>query len=160
VCCSEFQAFCADLYDEAVDKIREYFDAPTPAGTPRVRAEMRLLLVRALLSQTLLSKGNPKLGNLVADFDRLGVNVRNGALVALGPATATDLSALDDELLATRNKILHGEVRMDSVQVGNPPRHVRESHVNVWVKSLDRIADTLDRVVARDLTAPLGARPW
>lgn len=113
-----------------------------------------------MTSQTKLGTGNPNLRNLIADFDRLGINVRKSALTAAGPATAADLRALDDELLEARNQVVHGEVRMDTLTIGNPPKGVREARITRWVQSLDRIADTLDHLVAADLTAPLGARPW
>lgn len=121
---------------------------------------MSVMLVSQLTWQTKLSRGNPNMRNLIEDFDRLGINVRKAALGATGPATIADTRVLDDELLDARNQLLHGEVRMGALLVGTPAAAVNEHRVNRWVQTLDRMADTLDSVVSRDLTAPLGARPW
>lgn len=160
VCCSEFQAFCADLFDDALEQLRRYLKSAAPNGTPRVGDAMTDLLLTTLGAQRRLSSGNPTLNNLASDFDRLGVSLRGDALVRSGPATGADLQALDKELLVTRNQIMHGEARMGSVAVGLPPRRIGESQIDRWRASLGRIAITLDRVVASDLTTPLGSRPW
>ena len=160
VCCSEFQAFCSALYLEAVEAIRTHLNDPDASGRPRVPAAMSAVLVNTFTYQTKLSRGNPNMANLIADFDRLGVNLRRAVIIAMGLVSADDIKALDEELLDARNQLLHGEVRMGSLRAGRPPQVVGEDRINLWVQSLDRLADTLDRAVTRDLSAPLGSTPW
>jgi len=153
VCCSEFQAFCSDLFKESSQAIYSLL-------APQLSGELTDVLISQLNSQTALARGNPNLNNLISDYGRLGVNVRKSRLVRVGPATNADVTALDEELLAVRNELAHGNGRVGGIAVGSTGRTVTLTKVNEWLRALNRLARTIDRVVADDLTAPLGARPW
>lgn len=45
VCCSEFQAFCAALFDEAVEAVRVHLNQAGRSGQPRVSPAMSAVLV-------------------------------------------------------------------------------------------------------------------
>jgi hypothetical protein len=153
VCCAEFQAFCADLFEEAIVAVKSEL-------APKVRTELVDFLVNQLSNQTNLSRGNPNSINLISDFGRLNVDVRKRRLVTVGPATEADITTIDTELLACRNELAHGGGRLDTITVGAGRRRVTLTRVNSWYQALDRTARTIDTVVAEDLTTPLGGLPW
>lgn len=161
VVCSEFQGFCADLNGEVLTVIDRTLSAPLPDGADRVRPEVVLLITSGLTENTRLSRGNPNWDNLTSDFARFGVNLRSKRLKAAGLVTQQQLDELDLELLVARNRVMHGKQRIANVLVGKPTAtHVALSRIDGWRQTLDHLAGTLDSVIADDLTAPFGARPW
>jgi hypothetical protein len=154
VCCAEYQAFCVNLYSDAVEALL------VPVRAMHVRQELIDVMVSGLTSQTALGRGNPSSGNLSTDFDRLDINVRRNHLARTGPATLDDIDVIDKELLVCRNQLAHGVARLADIQIGTSVRSVTLARATAWFQALDRLASTMDTVVTDDLTAPLGARPW
>lgn len=152
VAVAEFQAFCAELYSEGVETVGR--------GLNRSGQGLRRLVVKQLVAQTALARGNPSLENLRRDFARLGADLRQARLVSQGPAAEADFVQLG-QLLAARNELAHGDERYPTVASSGAERGlVTVETVDEWLVALDRIARTVDTVVAEDLAAPLGARPW
>jgi hypothetical protein len=145
---AEFQGFCRDLHDAAVDVHAREANARQAA------------LLRNLLTQgRKLNSSNPRPAALGNDFGRLGFSFIDD-LKARGAPTPAHLTALD-QLIDYRNVIGHGDgwgiIREESRTGIRPTITCYQQHrddMNSW-------AGTMDDVVADKLATLLNVpKPW
>ncbi len=143
---AQFQGYCRRLHDQAVD-------VHVAAAVPGQQA-----LLRALLTQgRKLDSQNPRRAALGSDFGRLGFSFIDD-LKAASPATASDLDALED-LIDYRNAIGHGdEVRIAAIEARGQIKATKGSYQS-FRHAIDRLAGTMDQVVATKLAAVLESTP-
>jgi len=145
---AQFQAYCRRLHDQAI----EVHVAVAVAG--------QQTLLRAVLTQgRKLDAQNPRRAALGSDFGRLGFDFIDDLKAATASA-ATELDALE-ELVDYRNAIGHGdEATISSVEARGRIRATKASYKR-YRQIIDRLAGTMDDVVANQLSAVLGInRPW
>ena len=146
----EFQGFCRDLHDEAVDF---FVDTVAPNSAVASILQFQLTLDRKLDTR------NARPDTLKEDFVRLGIDVNkeiNAENPLEGPKWWTGLSKLNK----ARNAIAHSNhAALDNLkQEGHP---IDQPTVLSWRGQLDGLAKTMDDVVATALDSVLGAgRPW
>lgn len=146
---AQFQGFCRDLHDAAVDV---HVSHATPAQAP----VLQTLLTRGRKLDT----GNPRPSALGADFSRLGFAFIP-ALNSASPSAADQLRRLE-RLMDFRNAVVHG----NEAAIGAFARHAlpikptKKSYTE-HRKTLDSLAGTMDDVVAANLSSLLGTSlPW
>ncbi|MGH9223892.1 MAG: hypothetical protein ACRD2W_08945 [Acidimicrobiales bacterium] len=145
---AQFQGYCRRLHDQAVD-------VHIAAAVPGQQA-----LLRALLTQgRKLDNQNPRRDALGSDFGRLGFRLIDGLKAAAGSA-ASDLDALEN-LIDFRNAIGHGdEARIAAIEALGQIKATKRSYQQ-FRRTIDRLAGTMDQVVATKLAAVLGiTHPW
>jgi len=145
---AQFQSFCRDLHDEAVD-VHVAFAPAEQRG-----------LIRALLTQGRnLDVANPRSDSLGSDFGRLGFSLID-QLRAAGAATGPRIDALD-RVAGFRNAVSHGnESQVSALEASGKIKSTLKSYVE-HRKELEVLAITMDRVVADQLAALLHiASPW
>ena len=145
---AQFQRFCRMLHDEAAE-------VHLAAASATQRAMLRQLLTQGRR----LDVGNPRSSSLGSDFGRLGFALIP-ALRSSAPKASADLARLE-AIVDLRNAISHGdELSID--------RDESRSGATVNIRSyrrnraaLNRLATTLDRVVAQELAQLLSVdEPW
>ena len=145
---AQFQAYARRLHDQAVD-------VHVAAAVPGQQA-----LLRALLTQgRKLESQNPRRAALGSDFGRLGFSFIDDLKAATASA-ASDLDSLE-ELIDFRNAVGHGdEVRIAAIEAQGRIKATKGSYQNLR-RTIDRLAGTMDEVVATKLTVVLGiSQPW
>lgn len=145
---AQFQAYGRRLHDQATD-------IHVAAAVPGQR-----VLVHTLLTQgRKLDTQNPRRAALGSDFGRLGFGFMNDLKAATASAS-TELDALE-ELIDYRNAIGHGdEATIASIEALGRIRATKGSYRS-YRRTIDRLAGTMDDVVADQLSALLGInRPW
>lgn len=145
---AQFQTFCRDLHNEAVD-VHIRVANPAQAG----------LLHTVLTSGRKLDHSNPRLGALGSDFTRLGMALIP-ALRAAKPAMRDALVRLET-LVDFRNGLAHGnESEVAAASASGRVRATLGSY-RAHRRSLSALAATMDEVVADELAAQLGiTKPW
>jgi hypothetical protein len=146
----EFQGFCRDLHDEALD-----FFVSVVAPNSKVASILQIQLTR----DRKLDRGNARPETLKEDFVRIGIDVREDVDAAdpiEGPRWWAGLAKLNE----ARNAIAHANhAVLVNLQLQGYP--VNQPTVLSWRRQLDGLARTMDDVVAKALDAVLGAgRPW
>ncbi len=142
---AQFQGFCRDLHDEAVQHLATLIQLTAFAEVVR----LDLLMGRRL------NTGNPNPGNLGADFGRLGLELW-GALTKHDPRVANDRGALES-LNVWRNAIAHQD--LDPTRLGGRTS-LSIATARRWRTSCDRISRALDAVVRTHLVWLGVRRPW
>jgi hypothetical protein len=145
---AQFQAYCRRLHDQAI----AVHVGAAVAG--------QQTLLRAVLTQgRKLDAQNPRRAALGSDFGRLGFDFVHDLKAATASAAA-ELDALD-QLIDYRNAIGHGdEATIASIEAGGRIRATKASYRS-YRRIIDRLAGTMDDVVAHQLSALLGInRPW
>ena len=144
----QFQVYCRELHNEAISV---YI-----ASANKRQVEV----LETLLKQgRKLESQNPHRSSLGSDFGRLGFDFID-ALKRCRSNSCVDLERLD-LLVKFRNAIVHGnESQVQSLVKDNQTR-VTLSSYRKFRKTLDRIAQDMDTVVAEELAAGLKVRkPW
>ena len=145
---AQFQAFCRDLHDCAVD-------VQVSAAIPGQQTLIRLLLTTGRK----LDVGNPRKSALGADFGRLGFSLI--PVLKLADSSSEDQLNELDALVDFRNAISHGnEAEIASIEALGRVRATKK-HFHNNRRALTTLAATMDSVVADQLAATLGtSRPW
>jgi len=142
---AQFQGFCRDLHSEAIDFLID--SLPT--------SSLRSVFQSEFQYGRKLDSGNPNVGNIGSDFNRLGfrfwdaVHAQNSALKVHQDA----LIALNE----WRNAIAHQS--FDPVRLGGSTR-LRHSQIKTWRRSCDVLANAFVAVVSDRLMGLIGKRPW
>ena len=145
---AQFQVYCRNLHDEAVDVYL------SPIGAPHAEH------LRSLLTQgRQLHRQNPRRSVLGSDFGRLGIEIVP-ILSASGRQATRDLDNLD-LLVDFRNAIVHGDE--DAIRGGT-----NGGHINATLRSykqfrgtIARLVSTMDTVVSSHLSTELQiSAPW
>jgi hypothetical protein len=141
---AEFQGFCRELHDEAVDALVFHL-------TPSFRLIVRTELVRSRQ----VDRGNANPSNLGGDFNRLGFQLWPDFDVAepRGPL----LRRLLEELNAWRNAVPHSDY--DPARLGGTIT-LTIARVRRWRRACHRVARVIDRVTADHIGRTTGIRPW
>lgn len=145
---AQFQVYCRDLHDEAVD-------LHVHNSNPRQAA-----LLRALLTQgRKLETGNPRTDSLGSDFGRLGFKIVE-AIRAEGQRASQDIDRLD-VLADFRNAVVHGnETQVAALSSGGRIKATKTIYRG-YRRSIERLAGTMDLVVGTKVATELGiAVPW
>jgi hypothetical protein len=147
----EFQGYCRDLHDQAVD----HFVQATSGNNPALAAVQRALVT----SNRDLDRGNANPGNLGKDFGHFGLGLWDAVRTVeptKGPAWNTSLASLNE----ARNAIAHAQDgRLAALATAGFPIWLQT--IKQWHTALDGLAATMDDVVADYLDGLLGTgRPW
>ena len=145
---AQFQSYCRALHDEGV-AIHLQQVAP---------AQRRL--IRTLMTQARrLDTGNPRTSALGIDFASLDIDLIP-AVTLLGVGVEADLKALD-RLIDFRNAISHGnEGAVAALSASGEIKATKKSYTE-YRETLDRLAGSIDGVVAAKLAVVLGIPvPW
>ncbi len=141
----QFQGFCRDLHTEGVDHLASCIQ-------PR---SLQPLMTAEFQFARKLDVGNPSSGNVGSDFNRFGLKFWD-AILAYQPSLALHQHALA-EMNDWRNAIAHQSFDAASLGGAAVLRHVQ---VRTWRKSCDLLAGAVDAVLANQLAAITGVRPW
>lgn len=143
---AQFQSFTRALHDAAID-------VHVSAAVVAQRSLVKSLLVQGRK----LDNQNPRRAALGSDFGRLGFSFVDDLKNA---GVGADLDALE-ELVDYRNAIGHGdEGRLAAIEARGRIKATKKSYLE-YRRTIDRLAGTMDDVVASRLTALLGiSRPW
>ena len=145
---SQFQTYCRDLHDEAID---------VHVG---VAVAQQAAVLRKLLAQgRKLDTGNPRTDALENDFSRLGFKL----LPALraGRAHTDERLKMLDILIDFRNLVSHGqETKIAAHCAANSIAETLTSYRR-YRSAISVLVGTMDEVVANQLASGLQiARPW
>ena len=142
---AQFQAFCRDLHTECVDFLVP--GVAIPGFQSRLSSE--------LLWNRKLEQGNPKPGNVGADFSRLGLTfwAEVDAADSRNPSRRIALA----ELNVWRNAIAHQD--FDPAVLGGSVT-VTLARVRGWRSACNGLADSFDEVMRRFLLRLIGTSPW
>jgi len=147
---AQFQQFCRDLHSEAAQRIAGAVAQP----------DIGKALARLLIENRKLDSGNAHDGSLGPDFDRLGFSFL-AEVSAIDPGNAARRRKLE-QLNVWRNAIVHQNFVLKSHHVtlvkGTNPDHV--THVRMWRKNCDELAEMFDRVVRTYVSQVVGGPPW
>lgn len=145
---AQFQAYCRRLHDQGIE---------VHVGAAVVGQQT--LLRTALTQGRKLDAQNPRRAALGSDFGRFGFDFVQD-LKAMSATAAAELDDLE-ELIDYRNAVGHGaEATIAAIEAGGRIRATKASYRN-YRRVIDRLAGTMDDVVANQLSALLGIdRPW
>jgi len=145
---AQCQKYCRSLHDEAVE-VHE-----------REANEHQADLLRNLMTQgSKLATQTPRTDRLGADFSRLGFDLVE-AIKSDGPRSVEDLRLLD-LLVDFRNAIGHGNETKIADLVDGGEIKATKTDYRRYRRTLERLAHTMDRVVAAKLGDLLQIpRPW
>lgn len=143
---AQFQEYCRALHDEAVN-------VHVAAANPE-----QATVLQALLTQgRKIGTQNPRPAHLGSDFGRLGFSLI-GDLKAAGPDLADWLRRLD-LLIDLRNAVGHGDdTEIEGLIAAGEIRVTKVSY-RQYRGTLDRLAGTMDAVVADALATRLKIPP-
>jgi hypothetical protein len=147
VLASQFQGFCRDLHSEA---------AATVAS--RARPEVQSIVEANLTLLRQLDRGNAGAGTLGTDFGRLGFDLWPAAY-AIDMRNARRREMLD-QLMVWRNSIAHDSAISSKNQLLVAGTRPTMTWGKRWRRGLGALAAALDGVVAEELSAIIGTRPW
>lgn len=145
---AQFQTYCRDLHDEAVDVY-------VTAANPCQDAVLRKLVTQGRE----LDKKNPRPGALGGDFGRLGIELIP-KLRAVSPAVSDAVDGLE-VLVNFRNAVAHGnESELVTVVATGQVKATLASY-RAHRKALNQLVGTMDQVVSTELATALTiAAPW
>lgn len=147
---SEFQGYCRDLHDEAVQVV---VGVAAPAD-PRLRQVLAL----PYRSARRLDRGNAEPGGLGNDFALLGVTLwpdLRTRYPAKGPEWRRKLGLLND----ARNGIAHDDAdKIAGVTAAGWPLTLPS--IRRWRSALDGLAEGMDHVVGDSLRHLVKVEPW
>jgi len=145
---AQFQTYCRDLHDEAVDV---FVAAATPQQEP---------VIRKLLTQGRhFDSKNPRPGALGSDFGRLGIDLIP-KVKAVGQTASVALEALD-ALCDFRNAIAHGNESEVAAVIAKGRIRATLTSYRAHRRTLDVLVGTMDRVVSNQLSHGLNvSAPW
>jgi hypothetical protein len=145
---AQFQTYCRDLHDEAVD-------VHVAQANPR-----QALVLRNLLTQgRQLDNKNPRAGALGSDFGRLGIELVP-KLKAVSQPLADAIDGLE-VLVDFRNAVAHGNESELAAVVASG--HIKASMTSFRIhrRTVTRLVGTMDHVVSTELARGLHiAPPW
>lgn len=142
---SQFQRFCRDLHDEAIDLLSAHtaFAALAP-------------LLRASLSYARrLDSGNPNPSNILSDFNRFGIDL--WALVAQQDVRTPRRRERLEALNRWRNAIAHHDFRSPHLRGKDT---VRIAEIRRWRSACDGLTVDFDKVIRLYLKSVCGRAPW
>ncbi|MBJ7287989.1 hypothetical protein [Williamsia sp.] len=146
---AEFQGFCRDLHNEAVDHVVSCSGITDPGLLALTRA--------AYLRGRLLDQGNPTWKVLIADFGRVELDLKKTIKTHYPERHKTWLAQLDS-LTYTRNAVAHAdEIKLLACRSRGDLnlRRARESR-----RTTGAIASGMDRVTKTHLKQLTGVAPW
>jgi len=147
---AQFQRFCRDLHTEAAQRI---------SGAVQ-QTDISKALARLLIENRKLDTGNANDGTLGPDFDRLGFTFL--AEVNAADKRNAGRRRLLEQLNVWRNAIVHQNFLLkphhQALVKGTNPDHV--SHVRMWRRNCDELAEELDRVVRTYVSRVVAGEPW
>ncbi len=145
---AQFQTYCRDLHDEAVE-----------VHVTNANARQEAVLRKLLTQGRKLDVGNPRTDALENDFSRLGFKLLP-ALRAKGVLTVKRLEQLD-VLIDFRNLISHGQETSIQAYVASEDIAATLGSYRRHRSSLTGLVGTMDRVVSAELKSGLQIpAPW
>ena len=143
---SEFQGFCRDLHDDAIEAVIK--------SLPVRSSAMYSMLMEGLISGRGLDRRSADPKTVGDDFDRLGLSLW-GALAMSRPASVAAWREALVLLHRARNGVAHADHRaLAAVQAAGWP--VRLETVRRWRKLLDEIAEALDDAFIMEIDDLIG----
>lgn len=147
---TEFQGFCRDLHDEAVELL-VYALVPEDV-------HLRQVLTAPFASGRRLDRGNAEPGALSQDFGLLGINLWN-SLRERYPTKADQWRRKLELLNFARNGIAHDDAgKLDKVHAAGWSLALND--IRRWRSGLDGLAAGMDHVTRISLSGLLKAQPW
>jgi hypothetical protein len=145
---AEFQGYCRDLHDEAVDHVVGCLGVTDPGLLALTRA--------AYIRGRDLNTGNPTWNALKNDFGRLEMRLQRD-MDARFTSTPRLRQVLAD-LLYTRNAFVHA----DDVKLMNCRNRqlLWLRQMRLWRGSLNRLVSSIDGAVGAHLKLLTGQNPW
>jgi hypothetical protein len=143
---SQFQAFCRDLHTECVG----FLVAPVPV------LQLRGMYRSSLLLNRKLDRGNPNVGNIGSDFNRLALLFWPEVDGHRPPNPSR--RALLEELNEWRNAIAHQDFAPAMLRGGRPALQLAQ--VQGWRRACDGLAHSFDEVMHVHIQAKTGSAPW
>lgn len=143
--CSQFQRFCRELHDEAID------DLTSEATHEPLNGILRSMLTGGRR----LNSGNANPATLGSDFGRLGISFWDE--VRRHDGRNARRQQLLDELNEWRNAIAHQDFRNPKLNGGE---QVRLQDVRRWRRCCDALAMDFDAVLRLYLKSLMGRVPW
>ena len=143
---AEFQGFCRDLHDEAVDHVVECSGVTHPG--------LRALARAAYTRGRDLNNGNPTWNALKNDLGRLEMRLQSDMDARYSPRLRTALG----ELLFARNAVVHA----DEIKLLDCRRRklLTLRQARLWRSSMNRLASGIDVVTGAHLTRLTNREPW
>lgn len=142
----QFQVYCRDLHNEAIDV---YLSEAN---------QCQVDVIGTLLKRDReLDTRNPRRSSLGSDFGRLGIDLIP-ALRSMGSQTVRDLNRLD-ELVEFRNAMVHGNENEVQSLIRRPQTGTTLVSYHRFRKTLDRLVQKMDAVVAIELANGLQIQP-
>ncbi len=145
---AEFQGYCRDLHDEAVDHVVGRLGVTDPGLLALTRA--------AYIRDRDLNKGNPTWNALKNDFERLGMQFQKDMndQFKSTPALRKKLS----DLLYARNAFVHAD---DVKLIDCRNRNVLWlRQMRIWRAALNRLVGSIDTATSAHLKVLTGQNPW
>ena len=140
----EFQGFCRDLYNEAVEAI-----------LPSIPPVLQKIVATEFDLHRTLARGNATPSNLGTDFARFDLELWPAvdAVDARGPALRRQLEQMNQ----WRNAIAHSD--FNAARLGGRIT-VTAKTVRRWRRVCNRVARLIDRALCDRLGTVLGTCPW
>lgn len=142
---ARFQAYGRDLHSATATAI-ESGVAGTLSG----------VIGASLTRGRKLDVGNPNPGNIGSDFNRFGFNFWTVVKAADRRNPGRQLKL--ENLNAWRNAISHHDIASKQGQL--QPAHIKLSVCRNWQSALNGLVESIDDVVAVQVQALVGTRPW
>jgi hypothetical protein len=145
---AQFQTYCRDLHDEAIDVY---------VGAANLHQQA---ILRKLLTQNRdLDKKNPRPAALGSDFARLGIDLVP-KLKAVSPEVSDAVDGLE-VLVEFRNAVAHGNESALAASVATGQIEPTLVSYRSRRRTLNRLVGTMDQVVSTELASELHvAPPW
>lgn len=143
---AQFQTYCRDLHDEAVDVY-------VAAANPRQEVVLRKLVTQGRE----LDKKNPRPGALGSDFGRLGIEL----VPKLKAVSKADAVLGLEVLVDFRNAVAHGNESALTAAVATGQIKATLASYRAHRRALNALVGTMDQVVSTELANELHvAPPW
>jgi hypothetical protein len=143
---SQFQGFCRDLHEEAMDHLL----------ATSVLPPLQILVRMNIQFGRKMDRGNPNSGNLGSDFGRLGLNF--WPQLDAHRVQNRHRRILLEELNEWRNAIAHQDFAGAMLKSGRVTLHLAQ--VQSWRKACDGLARSFDEVLRIHLHSLIGTYPW
>lgn len=145
---AEFQGYCRDLHDEAVDHVVGCLGVTDPGLLALTRA--------AYIRNRDLSTGNPTWNALKNDFGRL--EMRFQAEMDARFTTAPALRQKLADLLYARNAFVHADEA--KLMKCRDRKLLWLRQMRIWRAALNRLVTSIDGAVGAHLKVLTGQNPW